>query len=388
VCWLPLYHDMGLVSSLVAITSQAENAYMPPVQFLRNPLRWLREYHEHRYGHMYMPNFGFAYVVRAVPAERLAGLDLSCVHSVVSGAERVDPVTLAAFADRLAPCGFDRRAFQPAYGMAEATLAISGVRLGVSPTILRIDHDAARMDAPMKILDETVEGAAPAADLPASCLVSCGPPLPGTQVRVVDEAGAPLPDGYLGELSVHGPSIADGYSLASPRDAERFGADGWFRTGDAGFLHRGEVYVLGRLGDSFKIHGRSVFMEDVELELRRRAPKAAFLVIGGLLDGAPHVVVITTSPAEALAPAAREVVVLLGGDEVSVEIFTVKTIGRLLTSSGKPRRREAWRLYRAGALGSEPVRVGPSEKAATATATATGGNPGRPAFSHATEAGR
>jgi acyl-CoA synthetase (AMP-forming)/AMP-acid ligase II len=371
VCWLPLHHDMGLVGSLVTITGQAEHAYMPPVQFLRNPLRWLRQYHEHRYTHMSMPNFGFAYVMRAVPAERLAGLDLSCVRSVVSGAERVDPATLAAFADRLAPCGFDRRAFQPAYGMAEATLAIAGVELGTSPTILRIEADTAHVDAPVKVLGETVEGAASADDLPASCLVSCGPPLPGTQVRAIDAEGAPLPDGWLGELSVRGESIADGYSLASPQDAERFGADGWFRTGDAGFLHRGEVYVLGRLGDSFKLRGRSVFMEDVELELRRRAPGATFLVVGGLLDAAPHVVVVTTAPAAALATAARDVVVLLGGDEVTIDVFTVKTIGRLLTSSGKPRRRDVWRLYRAGELGSAPVRIGPGDDPPPAPAHST-----------------
>ncbi|WP_239376682.1 AMP-binding protein [Frankia sp. Cj5] len=376
VCWLPLYHDMGLVGgSLAAVTRQAEHAYMPPTQFLRNPLRWLQQYDEHRYSHMFMPNFGFEYIVRMVPAARVEGLDLSSVRSVVSGAERVNPATLAAFADRLAPAGFDRRAFQPAYGMAEATLAICGVPLGVAPTIVRIDQDTARMDAPVTVLGSALEGegGGRAADAAASRLVSCGPPLPGLEIRAVGADGEPLPAGYLGELSVRGPSIADGYSVASPQDAERFGADGWFRTGDAGFLHDGELYVLGRLGDSFKLRGRTIFMEDVELEIRRRAPGVLLLAVGGLLATTPVVVVVTASRAETFAPLVRDVVMLLAGDEVAVEVVTTKAVGRLFTSSGKPRRREAWRLYRDGALGSEPVRIGPGEELAPVPAPVPAG---------------
>jgi acyl-CoA synthetase (AMP-forming)/AMP-acid ligase II len=174
---------------------------------------------------------------------------------MVVGAERIDARTLRAFHALLAPAGLRREALLPAYGLAEATLAVSGVPVDEGWTSV----------APEPASLALGRGIEPGGDAAAE-VVGCGRPLAGVAVSVEDEAGAALPEGHVGEVVVRGASLAAGYVGGAAASLTTL-ADGELRTGDAGFLRDGQLFVLGRLGDGLKVRGRAVFSEDLEVAL-------------------------------------------------------------------------------------------------------------------------
>ncbi len=266
VSWLPMYHDMGLVGGmLAALTVQLEHGLMRPEQFLRDTRGWLTEYGSLPYEFMVMPNFGFERVLARVRPEDLDGLDFSALSSVISGAERIDPAVLSRFAGLLGARGMSASALMPAYGLAEGTLAVTGVPRGQVPWLVRVDTRDRRLGAKVDVYSAAELGTEPVAE-PWQWYVSCGRPMAGVEVEIRDEDGVAQPEGVLGEVFVRGDSVADGYTHAGAEDQARL-RGGELLTGDAGFLLNGELYVVGRLGDSVKVNGQSVFVEDVELEL-------------------------------------------------------------------------------------------------------------------------
>src|SRR5690606_13127543 len=261
----PLYHDMGLIGTFLgSVVAQIDLWLMSPVDFIRSPARWLDCHGRHGVTITTAPNFGYGYATSRVRDEELAGADFSAWRVAMSGAERVDAGVVADFTTRLAPYGFDSRAITPCYGMAETTLAVTGVRPGLGARIVR---PAGPVDtgAPVTVAGTGTLGA-DRPEEPAGWIASCGRPVPGTAVEIVDDDGTPLPDGTFGEIRVSGTSVADGYETADPAANRAFGDDG-LRTGDAGFLLDGELYVVGRIGDSLKVRGRKVHAEDLEAAL-------------------------------------------------------------------------------------------------------------------------
>jgi acyl-CoA synthetase (AMP-forming)/AMP-acid ligase II len=351
VSWLPLYHDMGLVGGLLTpVTIQAETALMRPEQFLRDTPGWLAEFGHTPYPNMVMPNFGFERVLARVRPEHLEGLDLSHLTSVINGAERVDPAVLSAFLRLLAPHGFTAGALLPAYGLAEGTLAVTGGVSGQTPHLVRAGRLDRRLGEKVEV-STTALLSEEAVDEPWLWQVSCGPPLEGLRVEIVDEDGAPQPEGVLGDIIVEGPSVADGYLDPSEEDAARL-AGGRLRTGDAGFLLDGELYVVGRLGDSVKINGQSVFVEDIEMELVAVTGLARrhLTVIAGVLAGSPTVVAVTERPLDDRAQEVLTVLESFTGSAARARLLQVRR-GRIpVTSSGKPQRRALWLSYAAGEL--------------------------------------
>jgi acyl-CoA synthetase (AMP-forming)/AMP-acid ligase II len=356
VSWLPLYHDMGLIGGLLGTaTIQVEHAMLTPEQFLRDTAGWLGEYGRAPYESMVMPNFGFEWVLTRIRPKDLEGLDFSHLGVVISGAERVDPAVLSRFAELLKPYGFSPRALTPAYGLAENTLAVSGVPRHALPRLVRASGAERRLGEKVDVATVTEIGPEPVAE-PRLWHVSCGRPMTGMTVEILDENGARQPEGVLGEIFIAGPSVADGYVDGSEEDADRL-AGGTLRTGDAGFLLDGELYVVGRLGDSVKINGQSVFVEDIELELftctaltRRHAAVAA-----GMADGEPAVIVVADRRIGSQAEAVLSVVRSFTGDTARAEIVQVKPGTIPVTTSGKPRRRSIWLAYLAGGLGATPA---------------------------------
>jgi acyl-CoA synthetase (AMP-forming)/AMP-acid ligase II len=351
VSWLPLYHDMGLVGGMLAtVTQQLETALMRPEQFLRDTAGWLAEYGRAPYASMAMPNFGFERVLARVKPAGLDGLDFSALTSVISGAERVDPAVLARFAGLLEPHGLDRRALMPAYGLAEGTLAVTGVTRQEVPRLVRAGEIDRRLGEKVDVRSVVELDSEPVAD-PWMWHVSCGRPMDGLQVEILDENGARQPEGVLGEILVTGPSVAEGYVDAVEEDAQKLGG-GTLHTGDAGFLLDGELYVVGRLGDSVKINGQSVFVEDIELEL---VATTAFTrqhatVVAGMSGGVPTVLVVADRP---LGDAATEMLSVLrsfAGPAARTEVVRVRAGTIPFTSSRKPRRRALWLAYLAGDL--------------------------------------
>lgn len=354
VTWLPMYHDMGLIGAvLTGIVHERDGWIMRPDQFIRTPERWLERLGRGGAVFTPSPNFGFAYAARRVSPQQLEGSDFSAWRAAIVGAERLDPAALGKFAAALAPYGFRREAFLPAYGLAEATLAVSGVTLDRVPAVVRPDWERMRFSAQVEIEREVELGDEAVGD-GAGWLVGCGGPPPGVTMGVVDEDGSRLEPGCCGEIVVGGPTVARGYEGADGSGVTSFEA-GELRTGDAGFFHAGDWYVVGRIGDSLKVRGRALYAEDVEARLVTvpGVSKGRCVVLPGPGDGRIGLIaVVEAEPGEwvgqALELLEREV-----GAETGVQILSGPPGSIERTSSGKPRRRVIWRAVVAGELAAQ-----------------------------------
>jgi len=346
--WLPLHHDMGLIGCLVTPVVDGSDVWLlAPEDFVQRPLRYLRCFATVSSAPAgagaeltAMPSFGLRYVARRVRPDALAGLDFSGWRAVIVGAERVAADALERFHTLLGPFGLSRKALLPAYGLAEATLAVTGLPVDEEWSAVPVAPDTLSLGAAVSV----ATGAPP--------LVGCGRPLAGVSVSVTGEDGAPLPDGHVGEIEVRGASLMAGYQ--QPADAGEDSssltalAGGALRTGDAGFLAGGQLHVLGRLGDSMKVRARAIFAEDLEAALTAAGLAGTRVAVAlGVRAGAATAVAVLERPKPDWAEQARALLRRSAeGAEVVVVCAPAGTIPR--TSSGKPKRRELWRAFLAG----------------------------------------
>ncbi|ORT69487.1 non-ribosomal peptide synthetase [Pseudomonas mosselii] len=260
VSWLPLYHDMGLIGGLLQpIFSGVPCVLMSPGYFLARPLRWLQAISEYGGTISGGPDFAYRLCSERVSEAALAGLDLSRWRVAYSGSEPIRQDSLDTFAEKFAACGFDASSFFASYGLAEATLFVSGSRRGQGIGALELDAEAfaANRAEPGK----------------GSVLMSCGYPQPGHAVRIVEPQQLQvLADNQVGEIWAGGPSIALGYwrnPEASARTFVEMDGQTWLRTGDLGFMRDGEVFVTGRLKDMLIVRGQNLYPQDLEKTLER-----------------------------------------------------------------------------------------------------------------------
>ncbi|HLJ26156.1 MAG TPA: non-ribosomal peptide synthase/polyketide synthase [Candidatus Angelobacter sp.] len=263
VGWLPLYHDMGLIGNMLQpIYIGARCILMPPMAFLQQPVRWLNAITHYRATTSGGPNFAYDLCVNKVTEEEADRLDLSSWELAFNGAEPVRSSTMRRFAARFGRAGFNPKAFTPCYGLAEATLLVSGHSGDHAPVTL--DLDAAAL-ARHQVRSASEDNAA----IP---VVSCGQPARGNGVMIVDpESLLSSPPNQIGEIWVSGPSVARGYWNLPEETKLAFHArihgsqEGSFlRTGDLGFLCDGELFVTGRLKDLIIIRGRNYYPQDIE----------------------------------------------------------------------------------------------------------------------------
>jgi acyl-CoA synthetase (AMP-forming)/AMP-acid ligase II len=330
--WIPLHHDMGLIGCLLtSMTAGTDLWLMRPENFLRRPLEWLRCFGQGDAMTSAVTSSGLEYLLQRVGPHQLEGMDFSRWQALVVGAERIRPDVIRSFRDLLAPFGFRPSAIVPAYGLAEATLAVTGSDIRSEPEILRLDTDRLA-------LGQAVRDAAPGGN--AVEVVSCGRPLPGTSLRIVSTDGAALPERHLGEIEVCGPSVAVGYAEQGAVPAEEF--CGRLMTGDAGFLIDGALYVIGRIGDGLSVRGQRVFAEDLELVLRHCLPRLGepVVLLGTRAAQDMAVVLIERGDAELAADVARILLAYLPGVDMQVRRTPRRAI--LRTTSGKPCRRRMW----------------------------------------------
>ena len=362
VSWLPLYHDMGLIGAVLQpLYAGARCVLMSPVAFLQRPLRWLQAVARYSGTTSGGPNFAFDLCVDRVTSEERSRLDLSSWRVAFSGAEPVRVSTLERFAATFAPCGFDPRAFFPCYGLAEATLFVTGGFVARKPVVR--SYDVGPLERGRARRASPGEGGRRARPL-----TSCGRPWLGQRLEVVDpETGLRCPPGRVGEVWVSGPSVASGYWRRPDETARDFEAalgddpsdsDRFLRTGDLGFLDDGELFVTGRLKDLIILRGRNLYPQDVELVAERSHPglrpgcSAAFSV--DVDDEECLVLVQELDPRcrdepKQVAIAARDAVAR--EHEAAVfEVVLVEAGGVPKTSSGKVRRRACRAAYRAGEL--------------------------------------
>jgi acyl-CoA synthetase (AMP-forming)/AMP-acid ligase II len=248
VNWLPPFHDMGLIGTILQPIFVGFPTYlMSPLAFVQRPARWLKAIGRHRATTVGAPSFAFELCADRVSDADLAAIDLSSVRVLFCGAEPIRADTLDRFVARFASRGLDPRAVYPCYGLAEATLFVTGVERGTG------------------FRSRAAEGGARA-------YVSCGRPRAGTEVRVVDpERRIALPEGRVGEVWIRGPSIARGYWEQPEATEIIFGATladapgtRWLRTGDLAFLAEGELHPTGRIKDIIIVAGRKLASEEIE----------------------------------------------------------------------------------------------------------------------------
>lgn len=390
VFWLPHYHDMGLIGSIVGtLYCGASSLLMSPPALIRRPVAWLEAITETRATITGGPDFSYALCVDKVSPSQRSRLDLSSLGVAFSGAEPVRYDTLEKFSDAFASCGFRREAFTPCYGMAEATLLVSS-RLHPMPlTWLEVDAAALERNS--------------AVEAPGSSrrIVSCGTALPGQEVTVVNpDTGADCPETGIGEIWVHGASVAQGYwnnpEATSRTFVTRGGRAGdrrvFLRTGDLGFMRHGELYVTGRLKDLIIVRGRNLYPQDIEHAARgchERSPGATVAAFSLEVSGREELVLVLEidrhTDADRYGPLVQAVRQVVGSEfEVSVHAVVLVRAGTIpRTSSGKVRRSTCREHYLTGALETLHAWVGdgedraPSEAdAARTSATASPGSPG------------
>lgn len=359
VGWLPLFHDMGLIGNVLQpLYLGIPCTLMAPGHFLQKPVRWLEAIS--RYGATTSggPNFAYELCLRRVNEQQRATLDLSRWRVAFNGAEPVRAETLERFSAFFAPAGFRREAFYPCYGLAEASLLVSGGAPEREPIVRHFGREALERGVAAQ-----AEGAAP-----SRLLVGCGEAdRLGQRLVIADpERHTLCPQGTVGEIWVMGPSIAAGYWRNEEASLATFGAslnDGsgpFLRTGDLGFVEGGELFVAGRLKDLIIVAGRNYYPQDIEQSVEQSHPDlqpagaAAFTVDTG--TGEELVVVqeverqaLRRLNVEAVATAIRRAVA--EECDLAVEAVVLLRPGALpRTSSGKVRRRACRDAYLAGDL--------------------------------------
>ena len=352
VSWLPLYHDMGLIGGWMgSLYYGFPLVLMSPLDFLARPVRWLEAIHRRRGTLSGGPNFAYELCVRRVEHDQAEGLDLSSWRVAFNGAEPVNPDTMRRFAEKFAPYGFAGNAMTPVYGLAEATLGVAFTPIGRGPRVETIDADAIARRA----LAIPASGGAPA---DVRRFVSCGPPIPGFEVRIVDERGTELRERAEGAIEFRGPSTTAGYFRSPAASRALFDGD-WLRSGDRGYVAGGELYVTGRDKDLIVRAGRNLYPYDLEAAVGEvdgvRKGCVAVFASPDPDTGTERLVVVAETREEdsgrrsgIVDAITRTATALLGGGPDEIVLAPPHSV--LKTSSGKIRRTAVRELFESGVL--------------------------------------
>jgi acyl-CoA synthetase (AMP-forming)/AMP-acid ligase II len=351
VCWLPLYHDMGLLGCMwLGLYHPGTITYIGPERFIANPALWLQTLSKYRALCSPAPDFAYALCVSKIRDADMDGVDLSAWRYALNGAEPIDVETIKRFTERFSRWGFQPRALMPVYGLAEAGLAVTFSRPDIPPVVTEFDREA--------LASRRIARPGTGRRLP-----SVGRPMPGLAVEIRGEDGSRLPDGHVGSIAVRGPSITKGY-FGDPALTSRTVRDGWLDTGDLGFIHEQELYIAGRRKDLIIVRGRNYAPQEIEaLTAGTPGLRAGCVIAGGLVtDGEGEGLVVLVEkdarsdrPDDDLAAEIRERILHgIGLTPRAVQVLKPGTLPR--TSSGKLRRAHAVDAFAAGRL-APPARV-------------------------------
>jgi fatty-acyl-CoA synthase len=352
VSWLPLYHDMGLIGFVLApLFHDVPVAFIPTLSFIKNANIWMDTMHAKRGTISFAPNFAFALAAKRAKPERLATWDLSHVRIIGCGAEPIHPDTVSKFIDTFSACGLKPEVPLAAYGMAEATLAISFI--GLNERVKFDAIDAGRYESQKMAV-------AAKADAPIARYVSVGRPFPKHEIAIFGDDGRRLPERSVGEIAVRGPSISVGYWRDQAATAETY-RDGWLFTGDLGYVADGELYITGRRKDLIIVRGKNYDPQRIEwivdeVEGVRKGSAVAFSRAG---TESEELVVVAESRAADTAAVKQQVSQRINEllQLVPAEVVLVAPGAVPKTSSGKLQRAKTRSQYLAGTLGTEGVRT-------------------------------
>lgn len=337
VSWLPLHHDMGLVGNVLLLVSMGAFTYVYPYQeFARNPLSWLEAISKQRGTVAGCPNFGYDAVLKRL--DKSPGYDLSSIRLMYCGSERIAPRVISSFFESLAPNGLKPSTFFPCYGLAEASLYVSGA-----------------FEDPFKL--SVLQSGKNAYPL-------CGFVAPGLMLRICDQAGRVLSPDEVGEIEISGASVSVGYwkEIEPLVHAGEFKGQGpsFLKTGDLGCLHQNQVVITGRAKDVIKIRGRNVYPEDLELLIERLTewfgPNAVAVTRGAKVGEESEGITVfaevlrnrRAGPFDSMLESIQQ---NLADADVRCERLIVLSPGSLpKTSSGKKQRSRTAKLFEEGSL--------------------------------------
>lgn len=339
VSWLPLYHDMGLIAGFVMpIVAGAHLVLMSPFDWVRQPGIMLDAIQQYHGTLCWLPNFAYNLIARTLRPKE--GLDLSSWRAAINCSEPVYDESHQLFLQKLAPYGFSATALAVSYAMAENTFAVTQTPLGAAPRVDTVEiaaiqeHGEARSSATGK------------------SFVSCGPPIESVELRILDESGNPLEERRVGEIALRSEFMLSGYYKRPDLTGQAITKDGWFLSGDTGYLAEGELYITGRKKDLIIVGGKNIYPQDIEAIANRtpgiRPGRAAAFGVVDERVGSEKIVVVceaaegadqAASETELRAAIAKETEVTLGDLRFVPRGWIVKT------SSGKHARSDNRQKY-------------------------------------------
>ncbi|HTQ57244.1 MAG TPA: fatty acyl-AMP ligase [Bryobacteraceae bacterium] len=345
VCWLPLYHDMGLVGCLyLGMYYPGTVTYMGPDTFLAKPAIWLRTLSRYKSPISPAPHFAYSLCATKIKDEEMEGVDLSRWRAALNGAEPIETDGVQRFTERFARWGFKPAALTPVYGLAEAGLGVTFTELDDLPKFTEFSR-------------EGLWNGGTAHPGEGRRIVSVGRALPGVEVAIFDDLEQQVPENRVGRIWVKGPSITKGYWESPELTANMIHGD-WLDTGDLGFFHDGELYIAGRAKDLIIIRGRNYApqeMEELLLDVDG-VRKGCTVAVSTMFEGEGEQLIILAEKDPRSKRPDEDVIaeinhLILKGLSLKprdVELLEPGTLPR--TSSGKLRRSEALRQFLAGEL--------------------------------------
>ena len=344
VSWLPLYHDMGLIAGfLLPLFQGVPLVLMSPFDWVKHPALLFQAIHHYRGTLCWLPNFAYNHCARRIRQRDTEQLSAASMRLFINCSEPVRAESHALFLERFAANGVTPAMLGVSYAMAENTFAVTQTPPGREPILDTIDQHALEQERRARPV--------PAHHPQAVAKVACGPPIPGTAVRVLDKAGHPLPERHVGELAIRSSYMLSEYYRRP--DLHPF-HDGWFRTGDMGYLAGDEVYIIGRSKDLIINAGKNVYPQDIEAVVNTipgiHPGRAVVFGVPDEREGTELIAVVAET--DELDPAGYKTTVKAIRQEVArqttVTISYVQLVGPkwlIKTSSGKIARaanREKW----------------------------------------------
>jgi len=255
VSWLPLYHDMGLIAGfLMPILSGVPLVLSSPFDWVRAPYKLMQSISQYKGTLSWLPNFAYNFCAQKIRDRSLEGMDLSSWRAVINCSEPVRWESHHAFHERFKSYGLKLEALQCSYAMAENVFGVTQTDLSRPPKVEEIDRES--------FMTERV-ARPPANGRPAMKMMSSGKPLSNTRIRILDEHGKDVRDGKIGEIALQSDCMLTGY-YNRPDATEKALHDGWYLTGDYGYISEGEVFVSGRKKDMIIVGGKNVYPQDLE----------------------------------------------------------------------------------------------------------------------------
>lgn len=353
--WLPPYHDMGLLGGIMQpLYAGFPLVFMSPMHFVQQPIRWLKLISKHKLTTTGAPNFAFQLCVDAITPKELveAEIDLSSIREIFCGSEPINAATMSAFEEKFIPYGLSPKAINPCYGMAETTLFVSGKLAGTSLNKKYFNKE--KLKDGKALLSEKGQPN-------AQCVVSCGKLGLHFDLQIVDpDKQQQLEEEQVGEIWVSGPCLSKGYWNQKQLNEKAFnnklvGSEhAYYRTGDLGFIHNGELFVTGRIKDLIIVRGRNLYPQDIErtaLSTAIEADKqfaAAFSVKNEDTESFVVVVELKGRPTDAQRIQYKVAITAAITNEFNVTPFDVVLVPQLSiprTTSGKVQRfacKTAW----------------------------------------------